>query len=360
MENNSNNGTGLLAAIIILFVLGIFFLFKYLIIGIIFIIFSICIWAYNSNNKKEKKKMVNNLLNECFNGSEIMPSNNISANDLKEKLGLFNINIYDDLFKPQIRKRGQEYFAEHKVKNVSKDDKKWNCEVEGKKTYNVSIAFDKEDENKIIEAHCDCPYHLDNNQNCKHIYALLTRAKCGNDLVVVSNKITDYSKRMAEMIKKESEYIKSNSNSLNVSINDISKIDSYIDQLQIDLQRLVKTLEDNYYNEDTILEEFVNIIKGSYNFNKCYEDFITKGTNKKNPILFQNTTESIEYNPIIDVIAINEIEKNRKKIKKNNKNNNFWNLDENEIRASKENGYDLWNFEEEELEEDDYYYEDDE
>ena len=52
---------------------------------------------------------------------------------------------------------------------------------------------------------------------------------------------------------------------------------------------------------------------------------------------------------------------NKDKKRKSDKDlKSFWGLDDNESKEVKEGNYDTWNFDEEELEDDDYYNEDDE
>ena len=53
-----------------------------------------------------------------------------------------------------------------------------------------------------------------------------------------------------------------------------------------------------------------------------------------------------------------EEDKNKQE-KKKNKKESIWGLDDNERREMKKGNYDPWNFEEEELEDDDYNFEDD-
>ncbi len=116
--------------------------------------------------------------------------------------------MYDNLFEIQIRRRGETYYSEKKIKNIRQDGNLYTCQADGTDIYDVLLEFD--DNNKIINSHCTCPYYTDKKKNCKHIYALLINAKCEENPLKILNEITKYSNNLSEMISKASKLIEEN------------------------------------------------------------------------------------------------------------------------------------------------------
>ena len=85
-----------------------------------------------------------------------------------------NIDIYSDeieeLFEPQIKIRGMDYYSKNMVYSLNKSLKKYIAFVQGSefgKEYEVNIIMNEE--NKIQKMECNCPYP----NNCKHEYAVI-------------------------------------------------------------------------------------------------------------------------------------------------------------------------------------------
>lgn len=78
---------------------------------------------------------------------------------------------YDHLFLDNIRERGLIYYRFNKINNYCENDNQCNCNIIGANNYNVTLEINDGD----ITGSCTCPYYLDNNDNCKHIYALLLK-----------------------------------------------------------------------------------------------------------------------------------------------------------------------------------------
>ena len=85
-----------------------------------------------------------------------------------------NIDIYSDeieeLFEPQIKIRGMDYYSKNMVYSLNKSLKKYIAFVQGSefgKEYEVNIIMNEE--NKVQKMECNCPYL----NNCKHEYAVI-------------------------------------------------------------------------------------------------------------------------------------------------------------------------------------------
>ena len=74
-----------------------------------------------------------------------------------------------------IYKAGSDYFSEGRVHIRVRDKKSIVASVDSDKLYNVHIGFD--DDGKICETFCTCPYYQTMGANCKHIVATLKTRK---------------------------------------------------------------------------------------------------------------------------------------------------------------------------------------
>lgn len=83
------------------------------------------------------------------------------------------VTPFDSNFRNIIIERGLEYYLDNKISNFKISNNKCLAIVKGNTSYNVDICFD--DKNRIINYSCTCPYHLDDNSYCKHIYATLIK-----------------------------------------------------------------------------------------------------------------------------------------------------------------------------------------
>lgn len=97
---------------------------------------------------------------------------------------------YDIYFEEKIVDRGLVYVREGKVKNIKYMNYKINSEVEGTDNYLVNIELEPEDENKIKNASCTCKYYLDNGLYCKHIYASIYSVLKDDSLLKVKDRLS--------------------------------------------------------------------------------------------------------------------------------------------------------------------------
>lgn len=52
--------------------------------------------------------------------------------------------------------------------------------------------FNEEDGETIESMSCTCPHYMIHGQNCKHIYALLYKIKCANNMKIIKEEIDSY------------------------------------------------------------------------------------------------------------------------------------------------------------------------
>ena len=88
-----------------------------------------------------------------------------------------NISVFDQYFEPQIMERGIGYYYNDLVKYITNhNNHQYTAKIDGTRVYDVMIKFNDSDDG-IVEAKCNCPYSVDREKYCKHIYALLYALK---------------------------------------------------------------------------------------------------------------------------------------------------------------------------------------
>lgn len=259
-RRRKDDGSDLAAWIIMGIFLGGFFLIKWTIEAIVVIIKLIIDGSKNKKIKasnREKQTKINEIVNNSFVNATIKPIENVEIKDIKEKLGLFDKNIYDDLFEIQIRRRGETYFSEKKIRNVKQDGNLYTCQADGTDVYNVSLEFDNS--NRIIHSSCTCPYYADKQKNCKHIYALLIKAKCEENPVKILKEINEYSTKLSEMITNASNFIEENK--LSINEDERYKIHNTIENYQTRFNKYASDVDKYKFNEESLLRILENLIE---------------------------------------------------------------------------------------------------
>lgn len=84
------------------------------------------------------------------------------------------IDNFDFLFDTISASRGENYYKNGLVINLVKKDNKYKAKVIG--TYPYEVEIETEDD-KIVGMKCNCPYYIENHNNCKHMYAVLKSIK---------------------------------------------------------------------------------------------------------------------------------------------------------------------------------------
>ena len=367
-RKNDNDATiGCLLFIVFMLIVGTFFIVKWAILATIIIVSAVTVGIINLARKQKRKNYIKSIVEKNFENAKLRPTFKITPKELKEKLELFDISKYEKSFEPQIRFRGQKYYAENRVENVNRIGELWKCEVIGTERYNVSIKFENDE---IVESNCNCPYYEKDNQNCKHIYALLIKAKCEGNLSKILEAITDYSKRMTNLVKEESEYITNNQKSLKLDSSEIATVNSQINEFVNILMNASKMMEKNRYNESVLVDILVNLIESSYKYNKRIEEMLIKAGKVENPASIDKVVNSVGNSGIgigdilLGTMAVNSASKHVRKKKSKNINKALedemdeYCLEDWQKDLVRKGEYNPWNFEEEDLEEGDYFYED--
>ena len=367
-RRNDNDATiGCLLFIIFILIIGAFFILKWAILATIIIVSAITVGIINLVRKQKRKIFIKDIVEKNFENAILRPTFKITPKELKGKLGLFDIEKYSNSFEPQIKFRGQKYYAENRVENVNKTGELWKCDVVGTERYNVSIKFEKDE---IVESNCNCPYYKKDNQNCKHIYALLIKAKCEENLSKILEAITDYSKRMTNLVKEETEYIKNNQKALKLDSSEFASVNSEINDFVVKLTNSSKMMEKNKYNESVLLDILVSLIESSYKYNQKIAGMLIKAGKVENPASIDKVLNSAGNSGIgigdilLGAMATNSASKHiqKKKTKIINKEledeMDEYCLEDWQKDLVRKGEYNPWNFEEEDLEEGDYFYED--
>ena len=368
MAKKNDDGMGMLIGLIIFFVILAFIVLKWLIIGLIVIISTVVYGIINLVKKIQNNKIKQEVNEKHFVDSTIKPKEEIDIKQLKKQIGIFDISEYDELFEPQIMRRGYTYFVENKIKDVHNNGQIWSCHVEGTKTYNTTIEFDEEDKNRIKRMECNCPHYLENNKNCKHIYALLYLIKSTNNSAIIVKEITKYSNRLSDMIKEEKHYIQDNNKKIKVDKYELDYFNKLIKETVEQLKNIQQDLDKHKFDEQVLLNDLIKMIKQSYALDSNFEKIILNSNIKENPISLERV---MEYNGENEEIGLGtalagamlvddiiEGDRKSKESKKLEKEMDFWNLEEEERDFVRRGEYNPDNFEwEDNLTEDDYNYE---
>ena len=369
MAKKDDNGAGIAAGILVILFIGAFFLIKWTVIGLIIIISTIVVWIINICRKHSKNKYIRNIVEDIFKESKLKPTSKITIKELKEKIGIFDLDIYKELVENHIRQRGYDYFISNKVKNINQNDNVYKSIVAGTKDYNVSIEFDKEDNNKVVNCECNCKYYQDDKKNCKHIYATLVKIKGANNLTTIHKEINSFSSKISTMGQKYLEYVNENKDKLKTTPESALNFDNFIDEYKIKLQNALGNINEYKYDEDVLLNTLKELIEYSYYFDNEFRKFIIKSGKMENPVSFERVILRENNNKVgmgdvvTGTLLFNALDK---KINENKdydeeleKEMDEYCLEDWQKDLVRNGEYNSWNFEEDgELDEDDYYYED--
>lgn len=364
-KRNEDNTLGIVFFVTLLaIVIGILAAY-WLIITVILIISFLLVCLINIYRKKNNKVLVRNWVDTAFSDSIFIPTEKITIKEIKDELGIFDISIYDELFEPQIRQRGQDYYANKKVINIRNWNNLWEADVQGTKDYHVSIKFDDSNNDIIIDSNCECPYHKEDKRNCKHIYALLLKIKVENNAPEIYTELKDYSKRMKKLGDREVDYINNNQNSMHISEELLNRIKKYFSNLQNKLNYTNNAINQYKSNESKLLYMFKDLIEYSYLCNIEYEQLLKECFKIENPSKkYYSNNDRIKISDVVTgTLIVNGIDKKRKSkidIDEDLEDEmDAYDLEEWQKDLVRKGEYHPWNFEEKNLEEGDYFYEDD-
>ena len=282
---------------------------------------------------------------------------------------------YDNLFLPQIKSRGEQYYLDNKISNFKIENNKCTATITGTENYDVSIEFYKN--KKFKKVLCTCPYYKKDEKYCKHLYALLLEycnstkldgyinMETYKEVKKTEKKVNDnfYNRMLAicdsmkEIIENTEEFYDSNE----IEDDDITsmyeeimtykdKINTYGNTKIVDLnEELIEMAKDDLYKLENLYD----------NLSLEYEEILSNVEKEES-----EETEDDEAFIIGSAYLLGEEEKRRREEQEDyeaERENlrNTWGLMDQEIDEVQKGNYEPWQFEEEELEEDDYYYEDD-
>lgn len=298
-----------LATIFDIIIIACYFLLRGILKSIVFLVTTVA-WIvkwfierltkrYNMKDITKTPNITNISINKCQ-GNEL-------TKNIKEKLQISDKSIYDAEFDERIRKRGETYYNEGRVKNVIQNENNYKCIVCGSKEYNAHIKFDLN--SFIEEAGCTCPYYVDNEKYCKHIYALLYKVKCSNNKEIIIREAEHIIESSSLVIKKSQKYIKEN-----ILLFDSKTINQYVDYITINEKESEDIILDlkNQKFEDYMIKDLIllfgkldelkhsveNVLKSEGR--DLYKD--TLGNNKKNDSSLK-ITDIMTYFAILDLIT---------------------------------------------------------
>lgn len=263
---SKSNDDALGAVIFILIVLGIcaYFLIRWAIIGIIVLIVLFISWIIKISDKNTIKNIIDTSYSNCK--INIPYNRHLSIEELRKILNLDDLDT-KNLFLDRIKDRGERYAIQGKVTQLIKSGNTYKSIVDGTKKYDVFIHYN--DDGKTIESlNCNCPYHLEDNKNCKHIYATLYLINCKKNPQKIIAGITNYSNSTTKMFSSITKYINDHPNKIEKS--SIDKYSMMFKSYEASLIRLLNDIKDTNYSEQQLLLSFQHIV----NFTNDIKKFI--------------------------------------------------------------------------------------
>jgi len=246
-------------------------------------------------------------------------------------------------FSDKSKEVGYWYYINNKIKNIMKNGNEYKAIVD---KYNVRLVYSTNRKDEIDGLDCDCSYHENEDNFCPHVYALV----CSSLKVPkgTSDFNMNYLKKYEGLSKNK---IKEKFVQKNIDIIDLDILGYNYEELFPDandaslfdkLDRIVESLPKGVLEKDieqTILEgKDTNIFDKEIINEIAYQKELEKEQRRE-----QKEMRRIKFKGLIDEI-----------FGATENNTVFFN---NESESGKKD-YELYQFEEEELEEDDYHYDD--
>jgi len=243
----------------------------------------------NNKNNKIRKIRENNKINKISNKSNNKPKslNIFKREDSYKKFKNINIGIYDE----SVRKRGELYYLNNKIKFVVKYNNKLYGKVYGGNIYNTVVDLTN------YTGYCSCPYKY----NCKHAYSILLSYL--NDDYIDGNK---YIENLQSMDKNEI---------INILLSIILKNNLWDDVL---------ITEDNLIDRcKSMLKTLLYDKKSIYTFKSFLRNFFLNNASNEEllellKIIGKNevdiSTESRDYLEIVEMLSSEIINRNDRKL----------------------------------------------
>lgn len=368
MARRKKNETSAWDVIMILLFFGVaaYYIIKWTIELICIIIVGIAKLITWISNKIQKKNNVRNITKTPFVDTKIKVEESLKTpiEAKKEKLDIFDKSIYDNEFPVQIRNRGEVYYYEDKIKYFKENNNNYSCVVKGTENYNVKLSIGED--NSVISSSCTCPYFSDKGHNCKHIYALLYKVKCSNNKEKIISEINNQISGIKTMIKNATDYLERNKSHFSYSI--IEEFNNYSRQYSSQTSYYEKNCSEKVL-EDILLQHLDSLLSISLELKQKIKKTLNEENSATTVITSmpkQKNENKIGFTDVIAGIAIaNELDKHFNREEDEDYDEELetemdaYDLEDWQKDLVRQGRYNPWNFGEEELEEGDYYYEDD-
>lgn len=368
MARRKKNETSAWDVIMILLFFGVaaYYIIKWTIELICIIIVGIAKLITWISNKIQKKNNVRNITKTPFVDTKIKVEESLKTTIevKKEKLDIFDKSIYDNEFPVQIRNRGEVYYYEDKIKYFKENNNNYSCVVKGTENYNVKLSIGED--NSVISSSCTCPYFSDKGHNCKHIYALLYKVKCSNNKEKIISEINNQISGIKTMIKNATDYLERNKSHFSYSI--IEEFNNYSRQYSSQTSYYEKNCSEKVL-EDILLQHLDSLLSISLELKQKIKKTLNEENSATTVITSmpkQKNENKIGFTDVIAGIAIaNELDKHFNREEDEDYDEELetemdaYDLEDWQKDLVRQGCYNPWNFGEEELEEGDYYYEDD-
>lgn len=368
MARRKKNETSAWDVIMILLFFGVaaYYIIKWTIELICIIIVGIAKLITWISNKIQKKNNVRNITKTPFVDTKIKVEESLKTpiEVKKEKLDIFDKSIYDNEFPVQIRNRGEVYYYEDKIKYFKENNNNYSCVVKGTENYNVKLSIGED--NSVISSSCTCPYFSDKGHNCKHIYALLYKVKCSNNKEKIISEINNQISGIKTMIKNATDYLERNKSHFSYSV--IEEFNNYSRQYSSQTSYYEKNCSEKVL-EDILLQHLDSLLSISLELKQKIKKILNEENSATTVITSmpkQKNENKIGFTDVIAGIAIaNELDKHFNREEDEDYDEELetemdaYDLEDWQKDLVRQGRYNPWNFGEEELEESDYYYEDD-
>ena len=130
---------------------------------------------------KSNKNFENILYYECNNASLI------TISDIKNKLNIFDISIFHDYFLTQDRLLTP--YLNNQIKSIDENNLLFKAQIVSNKVIETEVEFSKNDYKTIKRMSCTCPYYETLHKNCLHLYSLLYKLTCSDNLAIIKKEI---------------------------------------------------------------------------------------------------------------------------------------------------------------------------
>lgn len=268
-----------------------------------------------------------------------------------ERLKLKNIDNYQKNFDVTIAIKGEQIYLNNKIKNLTNEGNKYKAIVEGTKDYKVEVEFD--DEDKIKEMKCTCPY-FEKEKNCKHTHSVVFAAKLSQYYPIVNNYIESELNSLEEDFKNTN--FKNHTYQKRIIEDKIKELKEQLNykkglyqrlNLAVKIRLIKEEIKRTLYSIETEERKAKKEIQ-----NKLEQNIKITKTKKHKPGILYGLISGL-FSASKDLSFNRETTYTEKEL-------DDWDLDKEQKQLVREGHYDPWNFEEENLEEEDYYYEEDE